>query len=151
VYIRLNPDSYKDLIGTNKRFPFRPGMSASADIQTKTHVNVLSIPINAVTTREKNDSTLNKDMSNPAANDGLAVTNQGDNDLDVVVFVLQPDGKVKKQKVKTDIQDINYIEVTDGLKEGQEVISGPYDVVSKTLKDGDKVKVVPKSELFSKK
>ena len=58
VYIRLNPDSYKDLLGKNRRFPFRPGMSASADIQTKTHVNVLSIPINAVTTREKNDSTL---------------------------------------------------------------------------------------------
>lgn len=152
VYIRLNPDSYKDLLnGKNRRFPFRPGMSASADIQTKTHVNVLSIPINAVTTREKNDSTLNNAMNNPAANDELAVSNQGDNDLDVVVFVVQPDGKVKKQKVKTDIQDINYIEITDGLKEGQEVVSGPYDAVSKTLKDGDKVKVVSKSDLFKTK
>src|SRR6185312_8329109 len=56
VYIRLNPDSYKDLITAKKRIPFRPGMSASADIQTKTHANVLSIPINAVTTREKSDS-----------------------------------------------------------------------------------------------
>ena len=127
-------------------------MSASADIQTKTHVNVLSIPINAVTTREKNDSTMNNSaMNNPASNDDLAVSNQGDNDLDVVVFVVQPDGKVKKQKVKTDIQDINYIEITDGLKEGQEVVTGPYDVVSKTLKDGDKVKVVPKNEVFSTK
>lgn len=151
VYIRLNPDSYKDLVGKNRRFPFRPGMSASADIQTKTHVNVLSIPINAVTTREKNDSTLNNTTDNPAANDELAVSNPGDNDLDVVVFVVQPDGKVKKQKVKTDIQDINYIEITDGLKEGQEVVTGPYDVVSKTLKDGDQVKVVPKKELFSTK
>ncbi len=93
----------------------------------------------------------NSAMNNPAANDELAVSNQGDNDLDVVVFVVQPDGKVKKQKVKTDIQDINYIEITDGLKEGQEVVTGPYDVVSKTLKDGDKVKVVPKNELFSTK
>ena len=153
VYIRLNPDSYKDLlVGSKaKRFPFRHGMSASADIQTKTHTNVLSIPINAVTTREKNDSTLSKDMTNPAANDELAVSNQGDNDLDVVVFVVQPDGKVKKQKVKTDIQDINYIEITDGLKEGQEVVSGPYDAISKTLKEGDKVKVVSKNELFSNK
>jgi len=153
VYIRLNPDSYKDLLTgpKAKRFPFRPGMSASADIQTKTHVNVLSIPINAVTTREKNDSTGNIAMNNPADNDQLAVSNQGDNDLDVIVFVVQPDGKVKKQKVKTDIQDINYIEITDGLKEGQEVVSGPYDAVSKTLKDGDKVKVVSKSQLFSKK
>ena len=45
-----------DLIGKGS-FPFRPGMSASADIQTKTHANVLSVPINAVTTRDKNDST----------------------------------------------------------------------------------------------
>ncbi|HSN10228.1 MAG TPA: efflux RND transporter periplasmic adaptor subunit [Hanamia sp.] len=151
VYIRLNPDSYKDLLGKNRRFPFRPGMSASADIQTKTHVNVLSIPINAVTTREKNDSTLKSAMNNPAANDATDISNQGNNDLDIVVFVVQPDGKVKKQKVKTDIQDINYIEITDGLKEGQEVVTGPYDAVSKTLKDGDKVKVVPKSDLFKTK
>jgi HlyD family secretion protein len=154
VYIRLNPDSYKDLIDPThkKRFPFRPGMSASADIQTKTHTNVLSIPINAVTTREKNDSTGNK-MGNPAANDQTDINNNNaaGNDLDVVVFVVQAGGKVKKQKVKTDIQDINYIEITDGLKEGDEVVTGPYDVVSKTLKDGDKVKVVPKSSLFTTK
>jgi HlyD family secretion protein len=154
VYIRLNPDSYNDLLDPThkKRFPFRPGMSASADIQTKTHTNVLSIPINAVTTREKNDSTGNKANAKISANDETDMTNNsGDNDLDIVVFIVQADGKVKKQKVKTDIQDINYIEITDGLKEGQEVVTGPYDVVSKTLKDGDKVKVVPKSELFNKK
>lgn len=152
VYIRLNPDSYQDLANASKtkRFPFRPGMSASADIQTKTHVNVLSIPINSVTTREKNDSTGNT-MNTPASNQDVAVSNPGDNDLDVVVFVVQSDGKVKKQKVKTDIQDINYIEITDGLQEGQEVVTGPYDVVSKTLKDGDKVKVVPKNQVFSSK
>jgi HlyD family secretion protein len=81
----------------------------------------------------------------------MAVSNSGNDDLDIVVFVLQPDGKVKKQKVKTDVQDINYIEITDGLKEGQEVITGPYDVVSKSLKDGDKVKVVSKNQLFTAK
>jgi len=154
VYIRLNPDSYKDLIDPahKKRFPFRPGMSASADIQTKTHTNVLSIPINAVTTREKNDSTGNKVGKNSNGNNETDVTsNSGNNDLEIVVFVMQADGKVKKQKVKTDIQDINYIEITDGLKEGQEVVTGPYDVVSKTLNDGNKVKVVPKSSLFDAK
>ena len=153
VYIRLNPDSYQDLLnGPNKkRFPFRPGMSASADIQTKTHANVLSIPINAVTTREKVDTAANAAGAKPVSSDDLAISNQGGDDLDIVVFVLQPDGKVKKQKVKTDIQDINYIEITDGLKEGQEVITGPYDVVSKTLKDGDKVKAVSKNEVFSTK
>ena len=152
VYIRLNPDSYMDLLeGPNKkRFPFRPGMSASADIQTKTHENVLSIPINAVTTREKNDSTKAPSANKPASDDAAANTTNVD-DLDIVVFIVQADGKVKMQKVKTDIQDINYIEITDGLKEGDEVVTGPYDVVSKTLKVGDKVKVVPKSELFSVK
>jgi HlyD family secretion protein len=152
VYIRLNPDSYKDLIDTThkKRFPFRPGMSASADIQTKTHVNVLSIPINSVTTREKNDSIGNKIGANPNAQTDIN-NNAAANDLDIVVFVVQADGKVKKQKVKTDIQDINYIEITDGLKEGDEVVTGPYDIVSKTLKDGDKVKVVSKNNLFTGK
>ena len=152
VYIRLNPDSYMDLLeGPNKkRFPFRPGMSASADIQTKTHENVLSIPINAVTTREKNDSTKAPSANKPASDDAAANTTNVD-DLDIVVFIVQADGKVKMQKVKTDIQDINYIEITDGLKEGDEVVTGPYDVVSKTLKVGDKVKVVPKSALFSVK
>ena len=153
VYIRIDPDSYKDLIDPAKKksFPFRPGMSASADIQTKTHTNVLSIPINAVTTREKNDSTgNNKTPTAKPDNNQTAVAdnNAGDNDLDEVVFVMQPDGTVKKQIVKTGIQDINNIEVLDGLKEGDEVVTRPYDVVSKTLKNKDKVKVVPKSELF---
>ena len=72
-------------------------------------------------------------------------------DLDEVVFVLQPDGKVKRTKVKTDIQDINYIEVLSGLQEGSEVITAPYNVISKTLKDGMKVVVVPKDKLFDTK
>ncbi len=72
-------------------------------------------------------------------------------DLDVVVFVLDKEGKVKKVPVKTDIQDLNYIEITSGLKQGDEVITGPYDVVSKTLKDGSRVKKVDKKELFEKK
>ena len=71
--------------------------------------------------------------------------------MDEVVFVLQPDKKVKKVVVKTDIQDINNIEITQGLKEGDQVVTGPYSTVSKTLKDGTKVKVVPKDQLFDKK
>ncbi|MEP7232095.1 MAG: efflux RND transporter periplasmic adaptor subunit [Ginsengibacter sp.] len=159
VYIRISPDSYKDLIDPSKKksFPFRPGMSASADIQTKTHKNVLAVPINAVTTRDKNDSTGTKAMQ-PASNDAtnnVAVVNGGNNtstnDLEVVVFIVQPDNTVRKQIVKTSIQDINDIEITEGLKEGDEVVTGPYEVVSKTLKDKAKVKVVPKSELFDTK
>lgn len=144
VYIRLNPASYQDLIDTSrkKNFPFRPGMSASADIHTKTHVNVLSIPINAVTTREPVDTAIaNKDQQSNNENSSV-------DDFEEVVFVINADGAVKQTMVKTGIQDINYIEVLSGLKEGEQVVSGPYTVVSKTLKNKDKVKVVPKSELF---
>ena len=147
VYIRLLPESYMDLLGKGS-FPFRPGMSANADIQTKTHTNVLSVPINAVTTRDKSDSTKNEkktsDESNVKPASSLA------DDLEVVVFVLDADDKVKKVKVKTDIQDINNIEITAGIKEGDRVVTGPYELVSKTLKVGQKVKVVDKKDLFDK-
>lgn len=149
VYIRLLPESYTDLLGKGS-FPFRPGMSASADIQTRTQKNVLSIPINAVTTRDKNDSTKSIKKTTDANATDAAPTTSID-DLDIVVFVKNADNKVSKVKVKTGIQDINYIEITDGLKAGQEVITGPYDVVSKTLKTNTQVKVVDKKELFEKK
>ena len=68
-----------------------------------------------------------------------------------MVFVLDKENKVKKVNVKTGIQDINYIELRYGAKEGDQVITGPYDVVSKSLKAGDQVKVVDKKELFEKK
>ena len=145
VYIRLLPESYPDLL-SKTNYPFRPGMSASADIQTKTHSNVLSVPINAVTTREKMDST----KADKKVVEGQASAVSID-DLEVVVFVLNKDGLVTKKKVKTSIQDINYLEITEGLTEGEEVITGPYDIVSKTLKEKDKVKVVDKKELFTPK
>jgi HlyD family secretion protein len=67
------------------------------------------------------------------------------------VFVLQKDNKVKQVKVKTGIQDLNNIEILEGLKEGDEVITGPYSTVSKTLKDGNLVTVVAKDKLFEDK
>ena len=145
VYVRLLPESYSDLLNKGA-YPFRPGMSASTDIQTKTHLNVLSVPINAVTTREINDST--KKME---AGTGTEKAVASADELEVVVFVVDKEGLVKKVKVETAIQDINYIEITSGLKEGDNVISGPYDVVSKLLKEKDKVKVVEKKDLFEKK
>jgi HlyD family secretion protein len=69
-------------------------------------------------------------------------------ELEEIAFVLLADGKVKKLVVKTGIQDINYIEVVKGLKEGDEVVIGPYSAISKDLKDGTRVKVVPKDKLF---
>jgi HlyD family secretion protein len=161
VHIRLSPDSYKDLIDPKhpRHFPFRPGMSASADIQTRTHINVVSIPINAVATREKN--TDNAVVGNSEATDNSGNGDNGDNgddskgdnhsaggDLDEVAFIVMPGDTVKKVKVHTEIQDINYIEIKDGLKEGDQVVTGPYSVVSKTMKSGVRIKVVPKDKLF---
>jgi len=148
VYVRLLPESYEDLLAKGS-YPFRPGMSASADIQTKTHLNVLSVPINSVTTRDLNDSTAKVTGAAKTGTADKAAAGEED-DLEVVVFIVDKEGLVKKVKVTTAIQDINYIEISGGLKEGDNVISGPYDVVSKLLKEKDKVKVVEKKDLFEK-
>jgi Multidrug resistance efflux pump len=155
VHIRLLPESYKDLFDPErpKHFPFRPGMNASADIQTRTKTNVLSVPINAVTTREKGTDNVAGDKKDKKEETGLQESERSgtSTDLDEVVFVLQPDGTVKKVVVQTGIQDINNIEVTSGLKAGDEIVAAPYNVISKTLKDGMKVKVVPRDKLFEVK
>ncbi|HEY4151350.1 MAG TPA: efflux RND transporter periplasmic adaptor subunit [Chitinophagaceae bacterium] len=160
VRIRLLPESYQDLLTPNhpKNFPFRPGMSASADIQTRRKDNVLSVPINAVTTREKGTEKVVKDKNDngmaPSADkpgDDDKQQQKSADDLDEVVFVLQADKKVKKVVVKTDIQDINNIEITSGVKAGDMVITGPYGTVSKLLKTGDVVQVVDKDKLFDAK
>ena len=156
VHIRLSPDSYKDLIDPRhpRNFPFRPGMSASADIQTNTHSNVLAVPINSVAVREKGTDNAVLGSSDDASGDNKNEThiNTGNSqDLDEVVFLRQPGDTVRKVKVRTDIQDINYIEVVDGVKEGDEVITGPYSIVSKSMKNGMRIKVVPKDKLFEAK
>jgi HlyD family secretion protein len=160
VRIRLNPDSYKDLVDLKnpKKFIFRPGMNASADIKTKRHDNVLGVPINAVSARVKgSDKNIEEKKKEEKKNkpsqddqDNNANTALAGDELEEVIFVLQKDGKVKKTIVKTGIQDINYIEIVGGLSAGEEVVTGPYNAVSKTLKDGNKVKVVPKDKLFEK-
>ena len=162
VHIRLSPESYKDLIDSKRprHFPFRPGMSASADIQTRTNFNVLSIPINAVATREKNTdnavagSTETSDNSDNGNNDNADNKNDvhpANGDLDEVAFLVMAGDTTKKVTVHTGIQDINYIEIKDGLKEGDQIVTGPYSVVSKTLKNGIRIKVVPKDKLFEGK
>lgn len=156
VHIRLIRDSYKDLFDPRhpRSFPFRPGMNCSADIQTNTKANVIAAAINAVTTREKNsDKVVTDKKDDKPAESGMQENEKStvSADLDEVVFVLQPDGTVKKLKVKTGIQDINSIEILEGLKGGEEIIVAPYNIVSKTLKDGMKVKVVPQDKLFEVK
>lgn len=152
VHIRLFPSSYEDLIVKGQPFPFRPNMTASADIQTKTNANVLSVPLNAVTTRDTSgnatNTSSNTSSSSSGNNNDNNVSATADDDVQEVVFVLQADGTVKKAVVKTDIQDLNYIQINSGIKKGDMVITGPYDVVSKQLKNGDKVQVVKKEELL---
>jgi HlyD family secretion protein len=161
VRIRLDPASYADLVDPNKSnsFPFRPGMSANADIQTNRHSNVLSVPINAVTTRDRSDTLpvgkvakASKKEEKPAeGGTGGEEPVKNLDELDEVVFVVQKDKTVKRVKVKTSIQDINNIEITEGLNVGDEIVVGPYSVVSKILREGMKVTVVPKDQLFEVK
>ncbi|NII23953.1 HlyD family efflux transporter periplasmic adaptor subunit [Pseudoflavitalea sp. X16] len=156
VHIRILPESYKDLIDPSKprKFIFRPGMNASADIQTTTRPNVIAAAMNAVTTREKGtDKVANSQKDKKEPEEGMQEQAKAglSSDLDEVVFVLQANGTVKRVKVRTGIQDIGYIEVLGGLKEGDEIVTAPYNVISKTLKDGMKVKVVPADKLFEEK
>ena len=150
VHIRLEPSSYEDLIKENSKFPFRPGMTASADIQTKSKVNVISVPLNAVTTRDKEGNGKDTKVSTKTDDKNATSAVAKEEAVNEVVFVLQKDNKVKMVKVKTDIQDLNFIEIV-GLKVGEEVITGPYSTVSKTLKEGSLVKPVTKDKLFEEK
>jgi HlyD family secretion protein len=128
-------------------------MNASADIQTLTKPNVIASAITAVTTREKGTDKVVNDQKDKKEDEGIQQETKAglSSDLDEVVFVLQPGGTVKRVKVRTGIQDINYIEILGGLKEGDEIVTAPYNVISKTLKDGMKVKVVPADKLFEVK
>lgn len=154
VKIRILKSSYKDLIKPNNPIssPFRPGMSATVDIQTQRADNVLSVPIQAVTTRsdkkkvivsnsEKRAREKLKDKKTVSKDESLAKTQE-------YVF-LYDNGIAKLQKVKTGIQNNMYIQILSGLKEGQEVITAPYELVSKKLKNGEEVKKVSQKELFS--
>jgi HlyD family secretion protein len=158
VRIRLNSGSFRDLADPRnpRKFPFRPGMNASADIKTKRHDDVVAVPINAVAARVRgSDKSVedkkkeDKKTKGPSADETDADKSTVSNDeLEEVVFVLGKDGKAKKTVVKTGIQDINYIEILSGLNAGDEIVTGPYNAISKTLKDGTKVTVVPKDKLF---
>ena len=154
VRIRLDSSTYADLMKGNggKKLPFRPGMNARADIKTSKRENVLSVPIAAVASMvagSDENVEIRKDDKKENT-DQLDENTNMDSDLQEVVFVIGEDGKVEKRIVHTGIQDINSFEILDGLKEGETVVSGPYNLVSNTLKGGQKVKVVSKEELFEK-
>jgi HlyD family secretion protein len=152
VHIRILQESYQDLIDpkNTKNFPFRPGMSASVDIQTHRKNNVLAVPINAVTTREVVDSTgSGRKVGEAKKVESDGSTAVADNKVTKeVVFVLQADKTVKMVEVTTGVQDDINIEVLSGLKVGDEVVSAPYSAVSKDLEAKKKVIIVQKKELF---
>ena len=107
----------------------------------------------AVNTRVKG-SDMNvedkKKVTKESKGDEESAANGTSDELEEIVFVLQKDGTVKKVVVRSGVQDINYIEILAGLKKDDEVVTAPYAAISKTLKDGAKVKVVKKEELFEK-
>ena len=156
VKIRILKESYEDLIPKDHpdQSPFRPGMSATVDIQTKRTENALVVPIQAVTTR---DTTANK-KDNKMKDDTDKEPNQVDKnkktaekeakDKNLECVFLNIDGKAKLQLVKTGIQDNNNIEILIGLKEGDEVVTAPYSSISKLLKENDVLKVVKKEDLY---
>jgi len=144
--VRILPESYSDMVPEdNARFsPFRPGMSATVDIQTEKVYNVLTVPIQAVTTRSGDDSLMKSSA------DSMDLIGMDEEEIQEVVFLYE-DGKAKMLNVSTGIQDNAYIQITKGLEKGQEVITAPYRAVSRNLKDGDVVNKVPREELFTEK
>ncbi|QHS55475.1 efflux RND transporter periplasmic adaptor subunit [Mucilaginibacter sp. 14171R-50] len=145
VKVRITAQSYIDLLKKNaeNHSPFRPGLTATVDIQTN-HVKALSVPIQSVTTR---------DEKKPAATQGNTQNDDKKSTISAApskeyVFVLQGN-KVKQVEVTTGIQDDTYIQILSGLKGGEDVISAPFAAISKTLKDGMLVEKVDKAKLFN--
>jgi HlyD family secretion protein len=161
VYIRLDPNSYADLVSGNgfRRLPFRPGMSASADIMTRKQEQVIAVPILAITTRDKYETAENsgngnensKDKKKEGEDEQTKEEEPLSENLEEVIFIVDSTGKVKKVPVKTGIQDNDYIEILSGVSEGMQVVSAPYNTISKKLKDGAEVKVVSKEDIYKTK
>jgi HlyD family secretion protein len=134
---------------------FRPGMSCTAKIETRYRTNVLTVPIQSVTTRvlaPKTNAvavtTDSQSASAKATNQAVAISNvsgatatnetrrKSESDKAVeVVFVVDGD-KVKARPVKRGISDDAYMEITEGLSEGEEIISGGYKAIARELEDG---------------
>jgi HlyD family secretion protein len=141
----------------DKDVPLRPGMSANADVETKTVENVIAVPIQSVTVRtregtktidqlaadreKKANETKGEGAATAVSNTQKRLADRADREsLQRVVFVRRDD-TVKMVKVETGIQDTTHIEIKSGLKAGDEVVSGSFGVITRTLKEGSKVKL----------
>ncbi|WP_353159603.1 efflux RND transporter periplasmic adaptor subunit [Myroides odoratus] len=138
VKIKILRESYEDLLdGKLEDYsPFRPGMTAAVDIITHVKNKVLAVPISAVVMRSPADT-----LSNQEATKAVQVSDA----LKEAVFV-EVNGIAQLRFVKTGIQDDKNIEIVQGLKQGDVIITGPYSTVSKTLKHNDKIKKEEKKE-----
>ncbi|MGD0582961.1 MAG: efflux RND transporter periplasmic adaptor subunit [Bacteroidales bacterium] len=132
VKIRVLPQSYEKLEKEGNPNPLRPGMSATVDIQTTTKKNILTVPIQSVSTR----SDTSKTQSTSAAEKTRTL-------------LFSTDGKYALARdVKTGIQDNSYIEIISGIKEGDQVVTAPYSAISKKLSDSTIIQIVKKEDLF---
>jgi len=136
VKILLLKESYQDLITERNPQPFRPGMSASVDILTESKSYVLTVPLQSVTMMA--DSLLRADSLNKGT-----ISDEPRE----VVFVYDR-GKALTTIVTTGIQDNDFIEILSGLDVGAEVVTAPYNIITKKLKNGAALKKVSPDELI---
>jgi len=158
VKVFLLRDSYQKLFDQGFINPFRPGMSATVDIQTDTKSGILSVPIQAVTTRSdsalaemaekiKKESDRNKTTDESEEVSAEETERVLTDELVEVVFMVE-DNRAVVMRVETGIQDNNFIQVIKGLEDGDEVIVDPYTAISKRLEAGSPVEVVDRADLF---
>jgi HlyD family secretion protein len=142
VKISILPESYTQYTaeGDSSISPFRPGMSATVDIMTARADNALSISIKAVTTREDTASSGLAKYIKKSEEEEAETEESEDKEAVVCVFV-HKDGEAKLQVVETGIQDNKFIQILSGIQEGEQVITGPYEAVSRSLKNGSNVKI----------
>jgi HlyD family secretion protein len=119
--------------------PFRPGMTATVDIITKTKRNVLAVPISAVVVKSDTTAVAVSDKEIPDPKEDKKEAPKSDKKLECLFLKVGEKAKIKI--VKTGIQDDTNIEILSGVKKGDEVITGPYTIVSKELNSGDKVSI----------
>ncbi len=134
VKIKINPESYSQ-VKNGQKFPFRPGMSASVDIHTKEIKDVISVPIQAVTAREKDSD---KDKDDDGDQDKENEKEKEDSDYEEVVFTVGGD-TVAMKRVETGIQDDEFIQIISGLDNEETIVKGPYMAISEKLKDGSEI------------
>ncbi len=133
---------------TNPENNLRPGMSCNADIRTETVNNVLSVPLQSVTAR--GDFNLPQEGQEEESMAQVIEKKSSGSKPDEIVFIIE-NGKAKSKVVKTGLSDDNYIEVKEGLKGSEEVVSGSYRAISRELKNGSLVKVEGKKKSFTEK